>query len=184
MASLVSTGFYYLGDPWLPRLIRDLDDKTIKDVHQSRSLIVYVTGDHAPRRDAAGEACLLRSGGTTAVGAVVINIDRLPTEIAVGNVEAMLMHELLHTLGLVRPHFAGSNAMAAARECGIIDAGATSLPTTNDGHWDGVLFAGELMTGMSVRGLLSRVTVMALRDLGYVVEPGASDLFGPGLWRS
>jgi hypothetical protein len=46
--SLVSTGYYYLGNPWsTPHSLDSLDGQTIAGLHQSHALLVYITADKA-----------------------------------------------------------------------------------------------------------------------------------------
>jgi hypothetical protein len=117
-----------------------------------------------------------------------------------GSLEDVIIHEMGHVLGIgtiwqdlgllqgagtANPTFLGDNAQ---REFGLL-AGAggplpvpvanTGGPGTRDGHWRESVFGHELMTGFINPGSnpISRVTVAALKDLGYEVNLDAADEF-------
>ena len=60
-------------------------------------------------------------------------------------------------------------------------------PGTADAHWRSSVFQSELMTGFLINAPThpaSRLTVLSLADLGYVVNPAASEPLLPGSARS
>lgn len=120
---------------------------------------------------------------------------------------AVVAHEMGHVLGLLNdrwrfhglitgegstdPFFTGSQAVAAWPLLGISYSG-TPVPIENDGgvgtadsHWRESILVEELMTGwIEATGVpmpLSAVTVGAIADIGYVVNPAAADPYTPGL---
>ena len=120
-----------------------------------------------------------------------------------GQLLDVLTHELAHVLGfgtmweeqgLLRdvgcsnPRFTG--AVATAQYNAAFGRGDTSVPVENEGgpgthdtHWRESVFGNEMMTGFVDTGgnPISRVTIGALADLGYVVDLGAADAYAaPG----
>ncbi|RLS29932.1 MAG: hypothetical protein DWH79_11355 [Planctomycetota bacterium] len=91
-------------------------------------------------------------------------------------------------LGLVKgygtdtPIYIGKFALAEYQK---LSPGAPGIPLESDGgsgtagaHWDEATLGTELMTGYLSKGMpLSRITVGALRDLGYSVNYAAADPF-------
>lgn len=84
------------------------------------------------------------------------------------------------------PVFIGSNALRAYNE--IFQTNATGIPmeTTGGGgtagvHWDQNAMRGELMVGYASPDPtpLSKVTIGAMQDLGYEVNPAAADPYRP-----
>ncbi|HYG67137.1 MAG TPA: leishmanolysin-related zinc metalloendopeptidase, partial [Anaeromyxobacteraceae bacterium] len=121
---------------------------------------------------------------------------------AAGQLESVILHELLHVTGLgtlwaalgriagtgtTDPVFTGPAARSAFLE---LDGGATygGIPVpvestggagTAEGHWRESVFGRELMTGW-ISGTsqpLSRTSVASLADLGYAVELPQADAF-------
>jgi Leishmanolysin len=89
---------------------------------------------------------------------------------------------LLRGAGSSNPTFSGSNARAQWRALG----GTGNVPVENtggagtrDGHWREATFGNELMTGFLDTGKnpLSRLTIASLKDLGYVVNLNAADVY-------
>ena len=128
-----------------------------------------------------------------------------------GSLFDVIVHEMGHVLGIgtiwqglgllqgaggSNPRFTGTQATAQYNS--IFGNTETSVPVENtggqgtrDGHWRESIFGNELMTGFLNSGVnpLSRVTVGALADMGYVVNlaaadnyspPGGGNLIGPG----
>jgi hypothetical protein len=146
--------------------------------------------------------CLFRNasfGGFAAYGIMEFDradIDRLAGQ---GNLQDVITHEMLHVLGigtawqskllLSGAGTAASTYLGSQGIRGCVDDGGTStcatgvpvenngVPGTADGHWRETTFQSELMTGYASAGVmpLSGITVGALADLGYVVNPLAAD---------
>jgi Ca2+-binding RTX toxin-like protein len=114
----------------------------------------------------------------------------------------VILHEMGHILGIGTlwddlnlkngaDNYIGANALAEYRTISG-NAGATSVPVEHGGgagtrgaHWDEATFNAELMTGYAEAGgvamPISRITVGALRDLGYTVNYSAADFYSlPG----
>lgn len=120
-----------------------------------------------------------------------------------GQLLDVLVHEMAHVLGfgtaweqagLLRgtggsnPRFTGPvataqyNAIFGRSESGVPVENAGG-PGTHDTHWRESVFRSELLTGYVDKGKnpISRVTVGALADLGYVVDLAAADVYAaPG----
>jgi subtilisin-like proprotein convertase family protein len=123
----------------------------------------------------------------------------LPSLIASGQFDEVILHEMGHVLGIgtiweelgllqgvgtTNPQFLGP--IAAAEYSAIFGINATSVPVEGDqggsgtlySHWDEATFENELMTGFldsNVSNPLSRITVGQMADLGYVVDLDAAD---------
>lgn len=118
-----------------------------------------------------------------------------------GQLLGVLTHEMAHVLGfgtmweqtgLLRgsgssnPRFIGPVATAQFNAIfGRNDSGVpienSGAPGTRDTHWRESVLGSELLTGFIDAGVnaISRITVGALADLGYVVDLGAADSFTP-----
>ncbi|HYC50595.1 MAG TPA: leishmanolysin-related zinc metalloendopeptidase [Gemmatimonadaceae bacterium] len=117
-----------------------------------------------------------------------------------GSLQDVITHEMLHVLGLGvlwgsprnfllngqtgDPRYTGTQGLEGCRSIGGSIACATSLPVENtggdgtqDSHWRESTFNTELMTGFLDAGAnpISLMTVGALADLGFVVNPAAAD---------
>jgi hypothetical protein len=162
---------------------------------------VLITLDTLPRNVAArGGPCVLRPGGLPIVGNISVNkflVDTFTDE----KLDDILSHELGHVLGLgslwgrgaltslvsgdsasIDPIFVGANALRAfdlLGESSSFRGRRIPLELGVLGHWRLSTFSGELMAPQlsSARQPLSAVTVGALRDLGWVVEPDAYEDF-------
>jgi hypothetical protein len=113
----------------------------------------------------------------------------------------VVTHELAHVLGfgtvwdqegLVKdaggsnPRFTGPVATAQynaifGRSDSAVPVENSGGPGTHDEHWRESVFGNELMTGFVDGGAnpISRVTVGALADIGYVVNMSAADAYAP-----
>ena len=111
-----------------------------------------------------------------------------------GTLEATILHEMGHVLGLgtlwnykklidEEAHaYTGEHALSEYRK---LEDGANSVPTEDDGgrgtangHWEKDDFDNELMTGfLSSSSPLSKVTIGSLADLGYRVNYDAADTY-------
>ena len=164
-------------------------------------LRVLVKLDTLPARIAGqGGPCVIRSTGLPLLGTISLNIltfDALSDR----KLDDLLQHEVGHVLGLGTiwgrgvfapfvvgdssapdPIFVGSNALAAFSKLGQSNrfTGRTvPLQPNVRGHWRGDAFLGEVMapTLVSTPQPTSAVTVAALRDLGWNVEPEAYEEF-------
>lgn len=115
-----------------------------------------------------------------------------------GSLIDVIVHEMGHVLGIgtlwaplglvvgsgtADPQFVGLRAMGEYAE--LIGASQpTPVPIANrggagtrEGHWRESVFGSELMTGFVEGGPspLSRLTIAALADMGYEVDPAAAD---------
>lgn len=119
-----------------------------------------------------------------------------PTDANRPELRGILLHEFGHALGFTPgaevfqrfvsgSGFTGPQATQAYRE--IFGNTATFVPLETSGgsgtvgaHWSETIFGSELMTGYVNSVMqLSRVTVGAMADLGYVVNYAAADRFTP-----
>jgi hypothetical protein len=124
---------------------------------------------------------------------------------ASGLLQDVILHEMGHVLGFgtiwsepeldlladpvsaggTDPHFTGAQAIAAFDAAGgnaytsggKVPVEETGGAGTRDSHWRESVFNNELMTGFVDAGQnpLSRITVASLGDLGYSINPSASD---------
>jgi hypothetical protein len=151
----------------------------------------------------AAGPCLVRAGSRIpVVGLMRFDTADLAQLEAGGRLEAVVLHEMLHVLGfgslwpgagLVSgaggpdPYFTGASALDAflAYNGGALYPGArvpvegTGGLGTRDSHWRETVLENELMTGWlsGTTQPLSRTTAGSLADLGYAVDPTASDPF-------
>ncbi|MBX9929128.1 MAG: hypothetical protein K2X99_09465 [Gemmatimonadaceae bacterium] len=147
--------------------------------------------------------CLRRnaaSGFLTAVGIMEFDSADIQNLINLGVAEDVILHEMLHTLGIGtiwsdRSFLTGAGTAgvaytgARAREScngftGVGSICAASIPVENtggsgtrDSHWRESVFVSELMTGFANTGGMpfSRMTVGGLEDLNYQVNYAAAD---------
>ena len=106
----------------------------------------------------------------------------------------VITHELGHALGFgagFRPFdpwvtgntFVGPNAVRAYRQTFNNNAESVPLQEGVRGHWDEDIFGVELMTPYvttpGTRMPISQVTIGALQDMGYTVNPAAADNYAP-----
>jgi hypothetical protein len=119
------------------------------------------------------------------------------------------LHEIAHALGLVsqllfeprtgypsglvvpldgnlaNPVYIGAGAVQAYNQ--IFQRNAANIAMESEGgagtalvHWDDIAVPGELMNGfLTIGAPLSRITVGAMQDLGYQVNPAAADTYRP-----
>ena len=162
---------------------------------------VLITLDSLPRNIAGfGGPCVVRPDGLPLLGTVRLNILSYDT-FSDQKLDDLLMHEVGHVLGLgtawgrgrlvglvsgdtgsVDPIFVGPNALASF---GLLGRSAAftgrrvPLELRSLGHWRADAFAGEVMApSLSTAAQpVSAVTVAALRDIGWTVEPEAYEEF-------
>lgn len=125
------------------------------------------------------------------------DLDRMEAD---GSLTDVILHEMGHVLGFgtlwsrmdliigsgtVNPTFVGASAM---REYAELTSRPDSTPVpvantggagTRDGHWRENVFGNELLTGFlsGATRPLSRMSVGAFEDMGYVVDYDAADAF-------
>jgi hypothetical protein len=153
---------------------------------------------------ASAGPCIVRSQSRSPViGVMRFDAEDLPLLAASGNLDAIVLHEMLHVLGIgsgwrSRNLIVGSGtpdpqliSPQAALHCvvagGAESCGTGTVPIENTGgggtaevHWRETVFDAELMTGYveyDVAMPLSSMTVGSLVDLGYTVNLHASDPF-------
>ncbi len=152
----------------------------------------------------AGPCYARPEDGLPAVGRMRFDVDDLANMQANGTLRAVIMHEMLHVIGVgtlwsakgwlfgvgTNPRFGGTFAREA---CITFHAGASAcaegvpvedcvgIPGCGTGtinsHWREATFDKELMTGYIDLGQnpFSRMTIQSLADLGYGVDPDQSD---------
>ncbi len=119
-----------------------------------------------------------------------------------GRLGDVIAHEMYHVLGVGTlwrlmglmtgagtddPVFIGPHCreeyLAWSGNDGDVPIENTGPLGTRDSHWRESVFNNELMTGWIDRGFnpTSRITVAALRDMGYDVDMNAADAFGAAL---
>jgi hypothetical protein len=117
-----------------------------------------------------------------------------------GSLQSVIIHEMGHVIGIgtiwrrlgllqgagtANPVFVGTNAM---REFGVLIGTNTPTPVpientggpgTREGHWRESVFGNEIMTGFLNPGAnpFSRLTVAALKDMGYQINFDAADAY-------
>lgn len=155
--------------------------------------------------------CLIRSSNRLpVVGAMEFDDDDMASLEASGTLGAVIMHEMLHVIGIgttwrdgtlnatlnvytgdvANPGFLGQRARTACQtEHGGVNTCAVQVPIedcigipgcgvgTIYGHWREGIFNTELMTGYvdPPRMPFARMTIEALGDLGYSVDPDQSN---------
>ncbi len=175
-------------------------------------LVVYVAIraiDGPGQTIGLGGPCIARPGSLLPIaGDVIFDSADLPVLIASGQLGDVILHELLHVVGLGTiwgpapfgldrvsgyggsdPRFTGASARAAYVAAG---GGPTEVGVpvehlggagTRDAHWRESALGAELMTGILNAGVanpLSAITISALADLGYAVDLSIADAFQLG----
>ena len=184
----------FCGVSGLPLLNEALDDviiyATIQDIDGPGGIL------------AQAGPCAFRNatyGGFAAFGVMRFDAADVATMASRGILQDVITHEMLHVLGigtawLPRGLLTGAKTSAATYtgaqgiqgciDTGGVSACGTGVPVENNGvvgtadsHWRETTFQSELMTGYVNTGAmpLSLITVGALADLGYVVNPLAAD---------
>jgi len=149
--------------------------------------------------------CYLRSGSNLpSVGRMRFDVADLENMNANGSLRDVIMHEMLHVLGIgtiwstqsllvgvgSAPRFIGGLATEAClTEHAGVGTCTTGVPVedcvgipgcgagTINSHWKEPTFRNELMTGYLNAGInpFSKMTIQSLADLGYGVDPTQSD---------
>lgn len=148
----------------------------------------------------AGPCFFWNSDGTAALA--IIEVDVADSNAPVSDLFTTVLHEMLHGLGVgtsdkwnsflrgvstANPVFVGPTALAdwsALDGLRVVPQGAPIEAGGGEGtagaHWRESTLRTELMTGYLDDGFLnplSRLTVGALKDIGYVVNPAAADRY-------
>jgi hypothetical protein len=148
-----------------------------------------------------------RSDFTTIAGCMVFDEDNLAQLEAQGRLGDLVLHEMAHVIGfgstwtlsgllvggcptaLPEPYFTGASARQAFSGSLTSAFPGAIVPVegegacgggTRDSHWRESVFDNELMTGfveLSGPNPLSAITAASLRDLRYVVNDAAADVF-------
>lgn len=164
-------------------------------------LRVLIKLDTLPSRIAGqGGPCVLRSNGLPLLGTISLNALNYGT-LSDRKLDDLIQHEVGHVLGLGTvwaqgtfaglvdgdssasdPIFVGPNALGAFGRLGRSTQFAgrrVPVQLGSRGHWRIDAFVGELMAPALVASPqpTSSVTVAALRDLGWAVEPEAYEEF-------
>ncbi len=147
--------------------------------------------------------CVTRApGGDPALGIILFDNADVGRLSASGRLTETALHEIAHVLGigtsldwyrsLVNPsiidldadsHFPGSLAVAAFNAAGGTGYTGGKVPTESggdDAHWRESVMGAELMTPRTTPGVpepLSAITLQALADLGYRVNPGFAEAY-------
>lgn len=168
--------------------------------------ILPIDGDRGSL--AFGGPCLVRDvSHLPVVGRIRIDEADLGRMESNGTLEAVILHEMAHVLGLgtdlwplagllrdaslapangLDPHFIGSLAVAAFDSAGGTDYAGAKVPVADvggtgsqDSHWRESVMQTELMTPVVISGLnpLSVVTLASLADLGYAIDPDGVDSY-------
>lgn len=157
--------------------------------------------------------CLVRPAASMfkpALGLMKFDEADLPGLVANGRIDFVILHEMLHVIGLgtvwtnnslldrsdtTNVRFLGSRARTA---CASQNTGPNTCAATvpvhstdgvgsRDSHWRESIFLTELMTPFIGSGgaPFSATTIESLGDLGYTVNVSAADAFGvpAGLWE-
>jgi uncharacterized protein YfaP (DUF2135 family) len=144
--------------------------------------------------------CFKARAGLAVLSVVEVDLDDLGRPQR--EIDEVVLHEVLHAVGIGTfegwesrltgrgsgtPLFTGGASFEAWLAMGGSRFGLSGVPVEPDGgegttesHWRESTFGAELMTGFYDAGVsnpLSALTVAALRDLGYQVDPTAADAF-------
>jgi hypothetical protein len=147
----------------------------------------------------AGPCIVRASGGMPAVGAMHLDAADVAQLESAGRLSDVVAHEVGHIIGIGTrwgtllsgaggsdPRFTGYNSISAFTGSGgssypglPVPVENSGGPGTRDGHWRESVFRNELMTGWLNQGSnpLSVISVAALQDLGYIVDPANADGF-------
>ena len=146
----------------------------------------------------------------TVVGVMEFDVADLDNLSNNGNLQDVITHEMLHVVGIgtfwddkgllsgfntVDVAYTGTGGVNGCQETGGLVTCTMTVPVENTGgagtrnsHWRETTFGSELMTGYANNGSmpLSVMTVRALGDLGYTINPAAADpyQFGESLRAS
>jgi hypothetical protein len=147
--------------------------------------------------------CVRRvSNDLPVLGIMFFDTDDLDELGAFSLLDEVVLHEMGHVMGFgtlwptqglladpaeqggTDPHFTGPQAITAFDAAGGADYSGAKVPVeddfgpgTEDSHWRESVFDNELMTGLLNDGInpLSAISIRALADQGYTVNPGGAD---------
>ncbi len=145
----------------------------------------------------AGPTALRTKGSLPYEGVMRFDKADMRGMVADGTLVGVITHEMGHVLGLGTlwetfdfideraAGYTGRHAVAAYKSWVGESAVAPFVPLETEGgrgtafsHWSETMFTEEMMTGFADGGMpISRMTVGALKDLGYVVNYRAADPF-------
>lgn len=186
----------YCGEPALPVMSGTVDDVVIYAGLQNidgPGTVLAQAGPCAVRDDASSLPVL---------GIMMFDAADAASLVASGNMEEVIMHEMMHVLGFgdyywgflgyltgagtSDPVYTGGNAIADCRLVGGASICASTVPIHNmdgpgsaDSHWRESTFRNELMTAGLNAGSnpVSRMTIGGFMDLGYEVNYDAADSY-------
>lgn len=191
---------------WESIILGDVPDVSgVPDLGTVDDIVIYVSG--RPLDGVGGAAAVglprddsLRTDGTLLpyVADVTIDLADVDTLEANGKLVDVLIREIGQALGFgtlwddrglvvnvpgpggADFRFTGSQATAEYND--LFNVNESGVPVSNDlMHWRESVFLNELMTpvpeGAGVKEPVSRVTIAAMADLGYIVDLNAADLY-------
>ena len=182
-----------LRDGWPPAIINDAEVDVVTIIATARIL-----DGETGALGLAKPTHLRQDSGLPVRGVMEFDSEDLVRLEANGTLETVILHEMAHVLGFGSlwssfqllsqvgsddPVYMGSDAM---REYALLLGDDITEPVpvenmggmlTQEGHWRELVFGNELMTGFLGGGPqpLSRLTIAAFADLGYVVNYEAAD---------
>lgn len=151
----------------------------------------------------AGPCWIRDDSDLTIVGGMRFDVADMASLENSGQLQLVMLHEMGHVLGIgtlwrirglligfqtVDPHFQGPAARTVFPSLFSGGTGYTGNhvpventggPGTRDGHWRESILRNELMTGFLNAGSnpLSALSLVSLRDLGYLVDDAVSDFY-------
>ncbi len=146
----------------------------------------------------AGPCFIRNSGSLPLLGHLKLDQADLLQMERYGTLDAVVMHEIGHVLGIgtlwpavsliagaggADPRFTGIGAVGAYRTLGGADMHVpvedTGAGGTRDGHWRESIFGNELMTGYisGSTNPLSAMTIASLTDMGYNTNQSAASSY-------
>ena len=187
---------------WSRVITGDLPDMMVGG-QRVDDLLIYAKGDNIDGQGRVlGQAGPLQLRPRTylpATGSMTFDIADLPGMERNGSLEDVIVHEMGHCIGVgtirpwyslldgrggADPTFRGPNAMREyglllRREPTFVPVENTGGRGTRDSHWRETTFGNEMMTGYVRRAgnPISRLTVAALADLGYVTDLNAAEAY-------
>jgi hypothetical protein len=200
--------FQQAADRWAQIIVGDLPDVVVNGI----SVDDIVIDASAPTIDGrggilgqAGPTAIRTGSNLPARGVMQFDSADLVALEASGDLLPVILHEMGHVIGigtiwqnlnLVQTvgseiRFTGANAVAEYNAIfgttgNFVPVETDGGPGTAGGHWDEAVFNNELMTGFlngGVQNPISRVTVGALRDMGYQVNLSAADPYSRSTTR-
>jgi hypothetical protein len=174
-------------------------------------LVIYASIDSIDGRGkilAEAGPCYIRTNNgqkdyRTSIGILKIDSADINTLAGSGNLQQVIMHEMMHVVGFgtfwdttstnllinygANVSYIGAGGIAGCKAIGGNDVCATSVPVegsqgsegTVNSHWRESTFGNELMTGFLNSGTnpLSVMSIRSLEDLGYTVNSAVADAY-------